>query len=188
MPSKSKKQHRLMEAVKHNPKFARKVGIPQRVGEDFVAADKRVGRYAAGGGVLGAFGRAAAPRMRPPAARPVPDALVQTDRALAGLRGPMRMMRAKGGKISGLKETLLELKSQAEKSVEDHTEKVAKIQYKYKPGDVVAGSKGNYKILGRTYDRKTGGPAYHVESEDGSSKFQMNEWGMRDTKKGGRLQ
>ncbi len=40
MPSKSKKQHMLMEAVKHDPAFARRAGIPQSVGEDFVAADK----------------------------------------------------------------------------------------------------------------------------------------------------
>ena len=40
MPSKSKKQHNLMEAVAHNPAFAKKVGIPRSVGEDFVKADK----------------------------------------------------------------------------------------------------------------------------------------------------
>jgi hypothetical protein len=39
MPSKSKKQHRLMQAVAHNKKFAKKVGIPQSVGKDFSAAD-----------------------------------------------------------------------------------------------------------------------------------------------------
>ena len=41
MPSKSPKQHNLMEAVAHNPKFAKKVGIPQKVGKEFAAADKR---------------------------------------------------------------------------------------------------------------------------------------------------
>ena len=40
MPSKSKAQHNLMEAVAHNPKFAKKVGIPQKVGKDFAKADK----------------------------------------------------------------------------------------------------------------------------------------------------
>ena len=40
MPSKSKAQHNLMEAVAHNPAFAKKVGIPQKVGEDFATADK----------------------------------------------------------------------------------------------------------------------------------------------------
>ena len=43
MPSKSKNQQGLMRAVKHNPEFATKVGIPQKVGEDFVAADKARG-------------------------------------------------------------------------------------------------------------------------------------------------
>lgn len=39
MPSKSEKQHNLMEAVAHNPKFAKESGIPQSVGKEFVAAD-----------------------------------------------------------------------------------------------------------------------------------------------------
>jgi len=43
MPSESKAQARLMEAVKHNAKFAKKVGIPQSVGEDFSAANKEEG-------------------------------------------------------------------------------------------------------------------------------------------------
>jgi hypothetical protein len=40
MPSKSKAQHNLMEAVAHSPKFAKKVGIPQTVGKDFAKADE----------------------------------------------------------------------------------------------------------------------------------------------------
>jgi hypothetical protein len=40
MPSVSKKQHNLMAAVANNPKFAKKVGIPKSVGEDFMEADK----------------------------------------------------------------------------------------------------------------------------------------------------
>ena len=40
MPSKSKKQHNLMEAVAHSSAFAKKVGIPQSVGKEFAAADK----------------------------------------------------------------------------------------------------------------------------------------------------
>lgn len=39
MPSTSPKQHRLMEAVAHDPAFARKAGIPQKVGRDFARAD-----------------------------------------------------------------------------------------------------------------------------------------------------
>ena len=40
MPSVSSKQHNLMEGVAHNAAFAKKVGIPQSVGRDFVEADK----------------------------------------------------------------------------------------------------------------------------------------------------
>ena len=43
MPSKSAKQHNLMEAVAHDPGFAKKAGVPQSVGQDFVAADKAKG-------------------------------------------------------------------------------------------------------------------------------------------------
>ena len=40
MPSKSKAQHNLMEAVAHSPSFAKKVGIKQSVGKEFSDADK----------------------------------------------------------------------------------------------------------------------------------------------------
>ncbi len=38
-----------MEAVAHNPKFAKKVGVPQSVGKDFAKADE--GKKFAGGGL-----------------------------------------------------------------------------------------------------------------------------------------
>jgi hypothetical protein len=41
MPSKSKKQERLMQAVAHNKEFAEKVGVPQKVAKEYVAADKK---------------------------------------------------------------------------------------------------------------------------------------------------
>jgi hypothetical protein len=40
MPSVSNKQHNLMEGVAHSEKFAKKVGIPQKVGKEFAKADK----------------------------------------------------------------------------------------------------------------------------------------------------
>lgn len=51
MPSSSPAQHRLMAAVAHSPAFAKKVGIKPSVGRDFMAADKRSGKYAEGGEV-----------------------------------------------------------------------------------------------------------------------------------------
>jgi hypothetical protein len=40
VPSKSGKQHRLMALVANNPKAAKRLGIPQKVGKDYVKADK----------------------------------------------------------------------------------------------------------------------------------------------------
>jgi hypothetical protein len=40
MPSVSKKQHNFMAAIANNPKFAKKVGVPKSVGEEFTKADK----------------------------------------------------------------------------------------------------------------------------------------------------
>lgn len=48
MPSVSGKQHRFFAAVANNSKFAKKAGVPQSVGEEFLKADK--GRKFAGGG------------------------------------------------------------------------------------------------------------------------------------------
>jgi hypothetical protein len=55
MPSKSSSQHKLMEAVAHNPSFAKKVGIPQKVGREFSKADE--GKKFKEGGVSLAVGR-----------------------------------------------------------------------------------------------------------------------------------
>lgn len=48
MPSKNLKQHSFMEMIAHSPKKAKKAGVPQSVGKDFVAADK--GKTFKGGG------------------------------------------------------------------------------------------------------------------------------------------
>lgn len=48
MPSVSQAQHNFMEAVAHDPEFARKAGVPQAVGKDFEKADqgRRIGKLA----------------------------------------------------------------------------------------------------------------------------------------------
>ena len=40
MPATSKKQKTFMDAVAHNPAFAKKVGVPKAVGKDFSEASK----------------------------------------------------------------------------------------------------------------------------------------------------
>jgi hypothetical protein len=60
MPTKSPEQHRFMDAVAHNPKFAKKVGVPTKVGKEFVRADKRM----ADGGGVNAAGNYTKPELR----------------------------------------------------------------------------------------------------------------------------
>ena len=43
MPSKSPSQARLMAAAAHNPKFAKKVGVPPKVAKEFNKADAGTG-------------------------------------------------------------------------------------------------------------------------------------------------
>lgn len=45
MPSKSKRQHAFFQAIAHSPEFAKKAGVSQTVGQDFVNADKTAGKY-----------------------------------------------------------------------------------------------------------------------------------------------
>jgi hypothetical protein len=46
MPSRSKSQARTMQAAKHNRDFANKMGIPQSMAADYVAADQAKGKKA----------------------------------------------------------------------------------------------------------------------------------------------
>ena len=50
MPSVSGKQHNFMAAVANNPSFAKKAGVPQSVGKEFIKADK--GRKFSRGGEM----------------------------------------------------------------------------------------------------------------------------------------
>ena len=46
MPSTSKKQERFMQAVANNPKFAKNVKVPTKVGKEFVREDELAGNVA----------------------------------------------------------------------------------------------------------------------------------------------
>lgn len=43
MPSKTPKQARLMAAAAHDPKFAKRVGVPMKVAKEFNKADAGTG-------------------------------------------------------------------------------------------------------------------------------------------------
>lgn len=54
MPSKTPKQKSFMAAVANNPKFAKKVGVPSKVGKEFAMKDKKMGmKKMASGGLAG---------------------------------------------------------------------------------------------------------------------------------------
>ena len=75
MPSVSKKQHNFMEAIAHSPSFAKKVGVPQKVGQDFASADK--GRKFSKGGDMATMDPRVAAMMaaKMRGARPMPAAM-----------------------------------------------------------------------------------------------------------------
>lgn len=53
MPAKSAKQERFMQAVAHNPKFAKKVGVPVTVGQEFTkSGGGEMKKMAKGGNVM----------------------------------------------------------------------------------------------------------------------------------------
>jgi hypothetical protein len=66
MPSTSKKQEKLMQAVAHSPKFAKKVGIPVSVGKKFVKEDKKKPTKRRNGGSVNRVGDAVTPSRRDP--------------------------------------------------------------------------------------------------------------------------
>ena len=47
MPTVSKKQEKFMQAVANNPKFAKKVDVPQSVGQEFTMKKMNMGGMAA---------------------------------------------------------------------------------------------------------------------------------------------
>lgn len=55
MPSTSKKQHNLMALVANDPKAAKRLGIKQSVGEEFMKADKGL-KFGTGGDVNYTYG------------------------------------------------------------------------------------------------------------------------------------
>ena len=97
MPSVSGKQHRFMEAVAHNPAFAKKAGVPQSVGQEFSKADK--GRkFSKGGDIMATEKKVATtPMGKVKTAAPSRDGVA----AKGKTKGKVVKM-AKGGKAKGM--------------------------------------------------------------------------------------
>jgi len=89
MPSVSKKQHNFMAAVANNPKFAKKVGIPQSVGEEFNKADK--GKQFKRGGEMAESKKMVKKEVAFMKAKGAPKSMVKHEMGEAGMK--------KGGKV-----------------------------------------------------------------------------------------
>jgi hypothetical protein len=100
MPSTSKKQHNFMEAVAHNPAFAKKVGVPQSVGMEFSKADK--GRKFERGGDVKESKEMMKKEVSFMKKKGAPKSMVKHEMAEAGMKkGGMTKKYAKGGSVRG---------------------------------------------------------------------------------------
>jgi hypothetical protein len=107
MPSSSKKQHNFMNAIAHNKAFAKKVGVPQSVGQDFSKADK--GKTFKEGGIMKPVDMKKNPGM----------AKLPTD-----VRNKMGYMKKGGMAHSDVKEDMPMMENVAKKAVKGHEKKM----------------------------------------------------------------
>ncbi len=109
MPSKSKAQHKFMAAVANNPQFARRAGVPQSVGREYMKADE--GRSFKKGGDLvsncGTRRKKAGGKIKGynmgGSLKAVPQGNPGLGKLPEGVRNKMGY-KAAGGKIKGMKE------------------------------------------------------------------------------------
>ena len=96
MPSTSKKQHNFMNAVAHNPAFAKKVGVPQSVGKDFSTADK--GRTFKKGGDMAESKAMVKKEIGFMKKAGAPKSMIKHEKAEAGMKKGGMPMKMKDGK------------------------------------------------------------------------------------------
>ena len=106
MPSVSKKQHNFMAAVANNPKFAKKVGVPRSVGEEFLTADK--GKKFREGGTMKDSKAMAKKEIAFMEKKGAPKSMIKHEKAEYGMK--------KGG--------MAECKSEAKKEVKAHEKRM----------------------------------------------------------------
>lgn len=101
MPSASKKQHNLMALVANNPAAAKRLGIPQKVGKEFMSADK--GKKFAGGGEMKKDSKAMAKKeISFMEKKGAPKSMLKHEKAEYGLKHGGKAY-AKGGLTAGHK-------------------------------------------------------------------------------------
>ena len=97
MPSTSRKQHNFMEAVAHNQAFAKKVGVPQSVGQDFSKADK--GRKFSKGGDMKESKAMMKKEVGFMKAKGAPKSMIKHEMAEAGMKKGGSVSPSKMGKV-----------------------------------------------------------------------------------------
>ena len=101
MPSKSKAQHNFMAAVANNPQFARRAGVPQSVGREYMKADR--GRsFNEGGDLVSNCGTKRMNVGGKPGYHRMPDGTMMKDSEHQGMNygGKVKKMN-KGGGVRG---------------------------------------------------------------------------------------
>ena len=99
MPSVSRKQHNLMAMVAHDPKAAKRLGIPRKVGEEFMKADK--GRTFSKGGEMAEAKKMVKKEVAFMKAKGAPKSMVKHEQAeMMGMKkGGKAKCMAKGGSV-----------------------------------------------------------------------------------------
>ena len=117
MPSVSRKQHNLMALVANDPKAAKRLGIPQSVGKEFMKADKgktfKKGdemKKMQGGGMGDPRMAAMMEKRKKGARRRPPMGMMPPEAAMAPAMGPTPTMK-KGGRVASKGEHPVQKKS-----------------------------------------------------------------------------
>ena len=101
MPSSSGKQHNFMAAVANNPAFAKKAGVPQSVGQEFIKADK--GRKFAEGGDMKESKTMMGKELAFMKAKGAPKSMIKHEKAEMGMKKGGKVKMAAGGLAPGHK-------------------------------------------------------------------------------------
>jgi hypothetical protein len=96
MPAVSKKQEKFMQAVANNPKFAKKVGVPQSVGREFTKSGGGEMRNTSRMNKLEEMGRLNAEKAKTPMGKK--NLMAEKKRVLGDLKG-----MKKGGSVAASK-------------------------------------------------------------------------------------
>ena len=98
MPSSSRKQHNLMALVANDPAAAKRLGIPQKVGKEFMEADK--GRKFAQGGDMKESKAMMQKEVAFMKAKKAPKAMIKHEMAEAGMKYGGKVKKMAGGGLA----------------------------------------------------------------------------------------